>query len=254
MNNGAIIYNGPSLLDGKPVTAVVTGLRQSSKNPKTGEMLQSYILRSDVHPREAIRVGADSSICGACPHRGRLERLADGTLKNTGRTCYVNLLFGPGAIFKKIQRGEYPKIFPSELGSGRFIRIGSYGDPAAIPFDIWQSLLENAKGHTGYTHQWHRCDPRFKDIVMASVDSITEAQEAQSLGWRTFRVAFPKDIPRLPNEAICPASKEAGKKLTCAECLACHGTGPRGHIVIQAHGNDFLMKSINQRIGDRSHA
>ena len=46
--NGAIIYRGPSLLDGKPIVVIAVGLNSSSKNRKTGNMLQTYILRDDI--------------------------------------------------------------------------------------------------------------------------------------------------------------------------------------------------------------
>jgi len=39
MNNG-IIYNGPSLLDGKPIVVIAT---YSDRNTKTGRVLQTYI-------------------------------------------------------------------------------------------------------------------------------------------------------------------------------------------------------------------
>jgi hypothetical protein len=39
--NGAILYRGPSLLDGAPIVAIVTGLASTSANAKTGAMLQN---------------------------------------------------------------------------------------------------------------------------------------------------------------------------------------------------------------------
>jgi len=50
------------------------------------------------------------------------------------------------------------------------------------------------------------------------------------------------------NEAICPASAEAGKKLTCDRCLACDGTGSKrkGSIVIQAHGGTAVMSNVKK--------
>lgn len=34
------------------------------------------------------------------------------------------------------------------------VRIGSYGDPAAVPTRVWEELVKNARNFTGYTHQW----------------------------------------------------------------------------------------------------
>ena len=53
MANGVILYEGPSLLDGEPIVAILTGLRSSSCNRKTGAMLQTWIMRADVSPAEA---------------------------------------------------------------------------------------------------------------------------------------------------------------------------------------------------------
>jgi hypothetical protein len=76
---------------------------------------------------------------------------------------------------------------------------------------------------------------------MASVDSVDEALEAAALGWSTFRVKPKGDRGRLPGEAICPASAEAGKKVTCETCpIKCDGrpymSGLLTGRVIQAHG------------------
>ena len=38
--NGAIIYRGPSMLDGSPIVAILTGIDKPSHNPKTGPMAQ----------------------------------------------------------------------------------------------------------------------------------------------------------------------------------------------------------------------
>jgi hypothetical protein len=47
---------------------------------------------------------------------------------------------------------------------------------------------------------------------------------------------------------LCPASEEAGKKLTCQECLACGGGNRQGSIYIPAHGSSAVMKYVTQRI------
>lgn len=132
------------------------------------------------------------------------------------------------------------------IGRGRLVRLGTYGDPAAVPTIVWHRLTEHASGHTGYTHQWRTCDQSLRTLCMASADSLADAREAQTAGWRTFRV-MPCDAPRAANEAVCPASAEAGRKLTCAQCLACAGAdGRRGSVVIQAHGGTAVMAAVNR--------
>ena len=62
-----IIYKGPSLIDGKKIIVIY---QPQGKNPKIGEMAQTWILREDIDPITANRIGEDYSICGNCPHKG----------------------------------------------------------------------------------------------------------------------------------------------------------------------------------------
>ena len=123
-----------------------------------------------------------------------------------------------------------------EAGRGRAVRVGSYGDPAAVPASVWRALLSDAATHTGYTHQW-RAAPELAAMLMASADSPEEALEAQALGFRTFRVRAASE-PVLAREFVCPASKEAGAKTNCAACHACGGNASKAKAspVIIAHG------------------
>jgi len=243
-SNGAVLWRGASLIDGAPLVVIAVGLASASSNRKTGGMVQTYILRADMDPVAAVRTLQDASICGDCKHRGNLS--SPGQAR--GRTCYVNIGQGPLGVWRAWQRGRYPLAADLQaVGAGRHVRLGTYGDPAAVPVEVWQQLTHGALGHTGYTHQWRRCDPALRSLCMASVDSENEALAARLRGWRTFRVAFPGDLARLPVEAICPASSEAGKKLTCDRCLACNGaSGRRGSIVIQAHGGAAVMAAVRR--------
>ena len=71
---GVVLYRGPSLLDGKPIVCIATGLRSPSGNPKTGPMVQTWIMREDVAPHTAQKSGEDSSVCGDCALRPLLSR------------------------------------------------------------------------------------------------------------------------------------------------------------------------------------
>ena len=253
--NGAVIYNGASQIDGQQVVIIATGLATGSTNRKTGDMIQTYILRADQSPIDAAKSGADESVCGKCPHRGMITET--GTLddlvgrSNINRTCYVNLGQGPLSVWRAWQRGAYPHMTANELPQvawlifGRFVRLGTYGDPAAAPTALWDKILALAAGHTGYTHQW-RVRQDLAQYCMASVDDEHERDAAQALGWRTFRVAT--NDTRAQSEVVCPASAEAGKKLTCADCLACSGNATRrkGSIVIQAHGSSAVMSNFKK--------
>ncbi|MHC4071443.1 MAG: hypothetical protein ACYTGS_05340, partial [Planctomycetota bacterium] len=116
--NGFVIYKGPSELDGKPIVAIATGFAKGSSNTKTGKgLIQTWILRADMSPIDAVHSGDDSSICGNCPHRGRV---VDG--RNVDRSCYVTVFQAPLVVFKAMLRGIYPKIPGrdlADLGKGR---------------------------------------------------------------------------------------------------------------------------------------
>lgn len=237
----SVIYNGPSQLDGAPivVVAIVT-----SANSKTGNMIQTHIIRSDIAPLEASRTGADYAICGNCQHRGTPTD-APGKKTAQGRTCYVNIGQGPTVVFKAYSRGKYPTATPEQtraLAAGRMVRLGTYGDPAAVPAHIWDDLLANAAGHTGYTHQ-HQHHGADYSRMMYSADTADDAAQAHNKGFRTFRVIPVQQwqdhgkAALLKNEALCPASKEAGYKSTCSTCKLCTGSTTKARsIAIVAHG------------------
>lgn len=231
--NGVVLYRGPSMLDGSPIICIATGLAKRSKNGKTGALVQTYILREDMSPIAAVRLGADDAICGNCAARGILH---DGKLID--RWCYVNHSQAPYEIWKSYHRGIYPAQWDSATFAGRKVRAGSYGDPAAVPFHVWERVFADTIGRTGYTHQWRRF-PELAAFVMASCDSEADVFAARLLGFRTFRTRFEFE-PVLTGEFKCPASKEAGKRLTCTDCLACDGNANaakrKASPVIVAHG------------------
>jgi hypothetical protein len=236
---GYILYQGPSMIDGAPIVAIATGYGSGSENSKTGAMVQTWILREDMLPTDAVKTGADASVCGACPHRG---------VEGRGRTCYVNVGQGPRSVWGAFHRGRYGSELPDGINRGRIVRLGSYGDPAAVPVEVWDRFTSGALAWTGYTHQWRTSGPALQRYCMASCDTVEDRDAAKAAGWRTFRVSLPScgDAVKLAGEAVCPASKEAGAKLQCAACKACGGTatGRRGDITIQAHGGFGVMANL----------
>jgi hypothetical protein len=237
---GIVLYEGKSLLDGAPVVAIANRIMVASGNAKTGAMVQTFIIRSDIHPVEALETGADASICGSCIHRPK--RNGAGYLGD----CYVQVGKSVASVYGAYQRGRYARpgvdfaanLLPL-LFEGLLFRIGSYGDPAAIPYQVWRGATMLAAGVNGYTHQWQ--DPRFamlKTLCMASADSTAEMDKAHAAGWRTFRVRASNEPLIRGREVICPASAEAGHKTSCADCKACGGLSAKAKvsIVIMAHG------------------
>jgi hypothetical protein len=232
--SGVILYEGPTAIDGRPIVVIANRIVVASTNAKTGDMVQTFIIPADVDPMTALRTGQDAAVCGDCRHRPA----------NDG-SCYVNVGRSVASVYGAFTRARYarpgidydPAIIPA-LFAGLTFRIGTYGDPFAAPFQVWRAATVNAAGINGYSHQWRRPEAQaFRLLCMASVDSESEAREAQAMGWRTFRVRA-KDGAKLAGEVTCPASKEAGHKTSCAECKACGGVSAkaRAPIVIAAHG------------------
>lgn len=251
MKTGAVIYEGPSQLDGKPIACIATGIEGNSMNHKTGPMIQTWIIRSDVPPNDAVTTGDDASVCGTCPLRGVTQTIANGEKVNRFRGCYVFVGQAPTRIFNSYRAMQYERGMPASRIAGLAIRFGAYGDPCAVPIEIWEVLSREAKLWTGYTHQWR--DDRFQDyqkLLMASVESEAEAIEARGMGWRTFRVAV-TGTPPAAGEFHCPASSEEGYRKTCEECLACdgvNGRGQRASVIIWPHGPPASVKSFYRTV------
>lgn len=228
---GTILWRGNSLLNGKPIVVIAIF---SSKNRKTGDFVQTYILSDEKEsPVIAANSGADESVCGDCIHRRT----------NGWGTCYVNLGQGPRAVYNAYKNGNYPEYHPSMLDdyfSGSIIRLGSYGDPAAVPLKVWRRILNVSEGWVGYTHQWKKCDPGLRQYTMASVETVSQQKIARSKGWKTFRIRN-HDEELQAHEFVCPASHEANKRLKCEDCLACCGGEWTGQAtpVIKVHGTHY---------------
>jgi len=232
---GVVLYDGPSRIDGAPIVAIACRITEASDNEKTGAMVQTFIMHRYEDPNKALKTGDDSSVCGNC----KLRPIYKGKTR-----CYVRVYQAPLSVWNAFQRGRYAvpgvdfdaKLLP-ELFAGLAFRIGSYGDPAAVPVIIWKRVTRRVKNRTGYTHQWRkRIGVGLKNLCMASCDSESEVATATARGWRTFRVRK-HDAPILENEIICPASAEGGRRTQCDTCGLCRGaTIAAKNIVIADHG------------------
>jgi len=229
---GYIAYEGPSEIDGAPIVVIVNKINDASKNGKTGDIVQSFIIRSDIDPVAALKTGADYSICGTCVHRPI-------TAKDTGEPpCYVNVGRSVLAVYNAYKRGRYVKADAETIAlalAGKSLRIGTYGDPAAAPVLMWQRVSRYVIARAGYSHQWQNDNfdhAAWAPLVMASADSIDQAALANLYGMRTFRVSI--GVDRQPGETVCPASAEGGRKATCADCMLCGGTTKKAKDVVIA--------------------
>ena len=220
---GYVLWKGTSHIDKK--TPVVCIMTMNSKNEKTGDMAQVWILLQDVNPFEAVKQNRDYPICGMCVHR-------------ILRSCYVEVWQAPANVWKAWKRDHYPDAPKSlnRLLRFRAVRIGAYGDPAAVPPTVWKKVVAAARATTGYTHQW-KTHPKMADYCMASVESLEERREAKALGFRTYRVTT--DSERIVHEEVmCPGAKTTGVGLTCIDCGHCNGnsTDLSGDVINPIHG------------------
>jgi len=225
---GFILYEGPSVLNEVPIVAIAT---LNTTNRKTGPMIQTWILNKDTAPLEASKTGEDAAVCGICPLRHH----------NNG-SCYVVIAHAPRGVWNAFQAGTYEQ-FSETLHSGHFegrsIRLGAYGDPAAVPYEVWARIVALTASHTGYTHQAaHRnFDRRITLVCMVSADTPAQATKVQRQGHSTFRVRRTGE-PLQRGELECMSERG----LTCEECLLCSGNGS-ANIAINAHGS-FLRRPI----------
>jgi len=232
MPTGWTVYEGPSTIDGEPIVAVLT---MSSANKKTGPIPQLWILRQDRPPHDAVKDGADVSVCGGCPARGGW--------------CYVPTWQAPLNVWKSWAAGKYPAD-PTRLAASlraaapRAVRLGAYGEPVAVPLHVMQELVRVCRGAgavvLGYSHRWMAPgSDGYQSFLMASVDSPAEQRRAASKGWRTYRSRLAGE-PRLLDEEVCFYQST---HLTCNACRRCDGTSGRpGNIVADVHGSPARLR------------
>lgn len=224
-----VIYRGPSRYD--PAQTVRAVLVWHSNNVKTGDMVQLFVLHDSVPPQDAQRTGDDQAVCGACPFRPKL-----------GGGCYVATFQGPLSTWKST-RGRAVSPVP-EIASqfeGRALRLGAYGDVAALPPALIASLVSAVKGRvTGYTHG-HRLlgmegVSHLRTSCMLSVESEEQARDAWAQGWRTFRGVPPDSDSNVKGAEIqCPTET---RDVQCVSCGLCKGASlPSARsITIPVHG------------------
>lgn len=231
---GYVLYQGPSLLNGASIVAIAT---MRTTNLKTGNMVQTWILTADQSPVEALKQGKDDAVCGTCPHR-----------HNLGGGCYVIPFQAPNRVWAAWKRGLYRESWEPRVFKGKRVRLGSYGDPAAVPAEVWAKVLELVDGSTGYTHQAHRREfqPGLLQHLMVSADSAAAAARSHSEGLRTFRVKAEAEL-LLPGEILCPT--ETDENAECSSCGICSGAEKSGpSVAINAHGQRARLVPAVRRL------
>ena len=215
------IYRGASAYNGEEVAVQAQSTRRAANNEKTGDMVQLAIWATGGIPADK---DAQRAACGGC------------ALLESG-VCYV---------VKMRLRASWERISDVLLSledfrtirrvKRRAIRIGSDGDPGAVPASWWGRFFATVRprnGWTGYTHGWvprtmstgevaPACDASMARWFMASCDTVEEREAAKALGYRTARVSQDGE-PLQAGEILCPAISTNGR-IQCADCLLCDGT------------------------------
>jgi hypothetical protein len=253
--NSVIVWQGPSEIDGTPLVLILTWHSENTKTNK-GEkkdaadgMIQTWILRQDVAPIDAIQSGADYSYCGTCIHRPN---------EYGQRTCYVRLTHGPKGVWDSYHVGNMAWMTEQDYAklaeSGKGLRMGSYGDPAAVSFEVWQKLLQFAKFNTGYTHR-DLADAnvaKFRGFVMASCETQREVDYAKEHGFRSFRVDGQGTVTiDLPHTIECRATA-VGKG--CDECKLCGMAGERTQLDIWLPAHGIMAAAVERKVDRREKA
>jgi len=217
----------------------VVNVQHGSKNSKTGDGVQIFILPMSWVTNGKDEMSDDTASCLDCIHS-----------KGKNGSCYVRKGFAEYGLMSKVHslhkqylNGDLILRPIDDLVSmegdrirGKFVRFGAYGEPVLLGPTVTKQIADIALNFTGYTHQWHI--PQYewsKEYFMASVETDALMLKANSKGFRTFRVRTKTNHVN-DNEVICPASKEAGRKVTCDRCLLCKGASSKAkNIVIIKH-------------------
>lgn len=217
----------------------VVNVQHGSKNSKTGDGVQIFILPMSWITNGKEEMSNDSASCLDCIH----SKLKNGS-------CYVRKGFAEyglkskvNSLHKQYLSGDLVLSPIAELLNvegdkirGKFVRFGAYGEPVLLGPIVTKQIADIALNFTGYTHQWHI--PQYewsKKYFMASVETDALMEKANSKGFRTFRVRTKLQSTKV-NEIMCPASKEGGRRVTCNKCVLCKGSSSKAkNIVIIKH-------------------
>lgn len=157
----------------------------------------------------------DSPLSGKCyTHKGMQRQGLNSKLNRLSKLENIP------AYSPELFKAFFDQVKKTKL---KLVRFGAYGEPVNLPLEVRDALwglVDNKKVKgTGYTHAWRTTkDTRF----MASVHTLGEFIDATALGYRCYMVT---DEAEADETMInCPASKEAGRKVTCTECGLCCGS------------------------------
>jgi hypothetical protein len=189
--------------------------------------------------------------------RTRRESLQSckGCAQLTTKNCYAwfgtmswSLAHIQRALKGDPQKYSFLNAMADRDPGARMVRMGAIGDPARASFRDLQHSYELAKqlglAFVGYTHfHQEKGNHRLKKMLMASCDSVEQADAAVKKGWRaTAVVPYNFQGKRFTTPAghtavICPA-QSLPEEITCNDCLLCDASRqtPFQIIAFRDHG------------------
>ena len=204
----------------------------NSKNTKTGNIPQGY---------QGETVEETRKSCFGCA----LEETDCYYWKKNPSMAHRAMM---RANKKNPERYELKNVLPKSARTARYIRIAVGGDPSAMARKTVKGIVSQVKkfgmkGALGFTHFFDGKGAHLKGLVMASVDSLTDADRAVDAGWRAaatlpFKVKGVKlkkfaHLPEYNGEevttpdgrrvVVCPAQRPELRK-DCNTCGLCDAT------------------------------
>ena len=101
-----------------------------------------------------------------------------------------------------------------------FARMGTYGEPTLLPFELLEQIRPLVGKVSGYTHQWHKPENKqYAKYLMASTHNIFDVKLAEGLGFRSYNASQVEGAILYPSAPTI--AKE--KQVSCAKCGLCEG-------------------------------
>ena len=201
----------------------------TSRNAKTGNVPTAWVGPTREEARES---------CAGCP------MLDNGCYAHSGTP-----VIGLASIARAFGEGKDYSLSAALRGrrnSARMVRYTALGDGGRVSRTTADGIVAAVRAAglqlVGYTHHWReeQVADAWRGRLMASCDTLSDADEALDAGWRAA-VVLPEGAgdtvtPAGRKVKVCPAIRAPGK-VTCNDCRLCDGSA-RGPIVgFPAHGN-----------------
>lgn len=208
----------------------------TSTNVKTGNVPTAWVGATRDECRES---------CRGCP-------LAPKDIGGNG-ACYSHSgspAIAASSIRKAAARGADRSLtaaLKNAARSARMVRYTAIGDGGRVAPGVADSITSTVRAAglqlVGYTHHWRDAlvAADWRGRLMASVDTLADADAALAAGWRAAAVV-PADQPArgtTPGGAryvVCPAQTSDGR-VTCNDCRLCDGSKAGPVIAFREHGN-----------------